>query len=164
MSSIVRIGQGYDLHRLAGDRKLVLGGVLIEGTEGLVGHSDADVVLHAVMDALLGAAGLGDIGEHFSDSDPAYADADSGELLEEVCRKVAAAGYAVVNVDTTIVAERPKLSGYKEAMREQTARKLGIAKEAVSIKAKTNEGLGEVGTGRAIACHAVVSLGINKNE
>ena len=164
MSMIVRVGQGYDLHRLAGGRKLVLGGVLIAGPDGLVGHSDADVVLHAVIDALLGAAGLGDIGEQFPDSDPAYAGADSGELLARVLDKVKAAGYAVVNVDTTIVAERPRLSEYKEAMRRRLAGLLGVTEQAVSIKAKTNEGLGEIGAGKAIACYAVASLGMNENE
>jgi 2-C-methyl-D-erythritol 2,4-cyclodiphosphate synthase len=156
--SIDRIGQGYDLHRLEPGRKLLLAGVEIPCENGLAGHSDADVVLHAVIDAMLGGAGLGDIGEQYPDTDPSYKGADSGILLEQTMRLVAQLGYAAVNVDTTILAERPKLKEYKQKMREKLAELMGLEPEAVSIKAKTNEGLGEVGNGQAIACHAVVSL------
>ena len=155
---ITRVGQGYDVHRLAAGRRLVLAGVQIASDEGLVGHSDADVVLHAVMDAMLGAAGLGDIGEYFSDRDPAYRDIDSGELLKNVRRMVEAAGFEVVNADVTVIAERPKLTDYKQQMRERLAGMLGIGQGAAGIKAKTNEGLGDIGSGKAIACQAVVSL------
>jgi len=158
MAGVVRVGQGYDVHRLQAGRRLVLAGVEIPHEEGLAGHSDGDVVLHAVIDALLGAAGLGDIGEQFPDTDPAYRDIDSGILLERVRRMVAAAGYAAANVDVTVVAERPRLSPYKPAMRGRLAELLGLASQAVAVKAKTNEGLGELGAGRAIACLALVGL------
>ena len=153
-----RVGQGYDLHRLAEGRKLVLGGVEIVCDRGLVGHSDGDVVLHAVIDALLGGAGLGDIGEQFGDTDPAYKDADSGVLLSVVLEKVRSAGFAPVNVDTTIIAEKPKLSDYKSALRRRLAQLLKLDESAVGVKAKTNEGLGEIGAGEAIACYAVTLL------
>ena len=153
-----RVGQGYDLHRLVEGRKLVLGGVEIAGERGLLGHSDGDVVLHAVIDALLGGAGLGDIGEHFSDSDPAYKDADSGVLLGEVLEKVRSAGFRPVNVDTTIIAERPKLSDYKPALRRRLGQLLKLEESAVGVKAKTNEGVGEIGAGEAVACYAVTLL------
>jgi len=161
-ASIVRVGQGYDLHRLVRGRKLMLAGVEIAGEKGLLGHSDADVVLHAVIDALLGAAGLGDIGEMFPDHDPAYQDIASGRLLEEVLKKIEEVGYRVANVDTTIITEEPKLGPYKKAMREKLSEILGLPVEAVSIKAKTNEGLGETGQGRAMACLAMVSLCLNE--
>lgn len=156
---IVRIGQGYDVHRLTAGRRLVLAGVEIAGEIGLSGHSDADVVLHAVIDALLGAAGLGDIGEQFPDTDPAYKGADSAVLLAKACEMVERTGYAVVNVDATVVAERPRLVSHKAAMRQRLAELLGLGVDAVSIKAKTNEGLGEIGQGNSIACQAVASLG-----
>jgi 2-C-methyl-D-erythritol 2,4-cyclodiphosphate synthase len=158
MRSIARIGQGYDLHRLAAGRKLVLAGVEIASEQGLTGHSDADVVLHAVIDALLGAAGLGDIGEHFPDTDPAYKNSDSAPLLEQVRQEVERLGYAPVNVDLTVIAEKPKLQPHKSAMRQKLADLLKIGLENVNIKAKTNEGVGEIGACQAIACHAVVSL------
>jgi 2-C-methyl-D-erythritol 2,4-cyclodiphosphate synthase len=156
--SCQRVGLGNDLHRLTEGRRLILAGVDIPFDLGLAGHSDGDVVLHAVIDALLGAAGLGDIGEHFPDTDPAYKDADSGILLTEVLQKVKSRGFAPVNVDTTIIAEKPKLSEYKPAMCKRLARLLNLDEAAVSIKAKTNEGLGEIGAGQAIACQAVVLL------
>ncbi len=155
---IDRIGHGYDLHRMGPGRKLILAGIEIPMPEGLVGHSDADVVYHAVIDALLGGAGLGDIGEQFSDQDPAYKGADSGVLLKRTLELVAEAGYCPVNVDLTIIAERPKLGPYKWAMRERLAELLEVATDAVSVKAKTNEGLGETGKGEAIICHAIAGL------
>ena len=158
MTNIARIGQGYDLHRLESGRKLILAGVEIEFEQGLSGHSDADVVLHSVIDALLGAAGLGDIGELFPDTDPAYKDIASTDLLEQVRQKVEQFGYKPVNVDLTVIAEKPKLQPYKSALRRKLAELLKIDFDAVSVKAKTNEGIGELGTGRAIACHAIVSL------
>ena len=153
-----RVGQGYDLHRLVEGRKLILGGVEIVCDRGLVGHSDGDVVLHAVIDALLGGAGLGDIGEQFGDTDPVYKDADSGVLLSEVLEKVRSVGFAPVNVDTTIIAEKPKLSDYKPALRRRLAQLLNLDESAVGVKAKTNEGLGEIGAGEVIACCAVALL------
>ena len=158
MTNIARIGQGYDLHRLASGRRLVLAGIEIAFEKGLTGHSDADVVLHAVIDAMLGAAGLGDIGEHFPDTDPAYKNIDSAQLLEQVRQEVERFGYAPVNVDLTIIAEKPKLQPYKSAMRQKLAELLKIDPDVVNVKAKTNEGVGEIGAGQAIACHAVVSL------
>ena len=163
MNNIVRVGQGYDVHRLEVGRKLILAGVLIAFDKGLLGHSDADVVVHAVIDGLLGGAGLGDIGEHFPDSDPAYKDIDSGVLLGRTCEMIEAAGFVTVNVDVTVIAEKPKLSGYKQEMRENLAQMLHLENGAVNIKAKTNEGLGETGQGQAIACQSVVSLG-SKSE
>jgi 2-C-methyl-D-erythritol 2,4-cyclodiphosphate synthase len=157
---IVRVGQGYDLHRLAEGRKLFLAGVEVASEVGSAGHSDADVVLHAVIDALLGAAGLGDIGEHFPDTDPAFAGIDSGLLLTQVLDKVWQGGFTPVNVDVTIIAEKPKLKEYKPAMRQRLSKMLNLAEEAVSIKAKTNEGIGEIGKGEAIACMAVVGLAL----
>jgi 2-C-methyl-D-erythritol 2,4-cyclodiphosphate synthase len=155
---IDRVGIGTDLHRLAAGRRLVLGHVPIEYHMGSVGHSDGDVVLHAIIDAVAGAAGLPDIGEMFPDTDPAYKGADSGELLAAALNRVGEAGYAVVNVDVTIHAERPKLSPHKQAIRAEVARLLNIPAEAVSIKAKTNEGMDAVGRGEAIACTTVAGL------
>ncbi|HPZ97141.1 MAG TPA: 2-C-methyl-D-erythritol 2,4-cyclodiphosphate synthase [Phycisphaerae bacterium] len=156
--SIDRVGIGTDLHRLAAGRRLVLGHVPIEYDKGPVGHSDGDVVLHAIIDALAGAAGLPDIGEMFPDTDPAYKDADSGRLLTAALERLAQAGYAVVNVDVTIHAERPKLSPHKAAIRAEVARLLGVDIQAVSIKAKTNEGMDAVGRGEAIACTVVAGI------
>lgn len=154
----MRIGHGYDLHRLVENRSLVLGGVTIPFERGLLGHSDADVLTHALADALLGAAGLGDIGRHFPDSDPAYAGADSLELLTR-CRLMAAdKGYRVENVDATIVAQQPKLAKYLPAMEDNLARALSVAPEDVNVKATTEEGLDATGRGEAIAAHAVVLL------
>ena len=149
---------GTDLHRLAEGRRLVLAHVVVEHDRGPVAHSDGDVVLHAIIDALAGAAGLPDIGEMFPDSEPAWRDADSGVLLAEALRKVAAAGYAVVNVDATIHLQRPKLSPHKAAMRAEVARLMGLPADAVSIKAKTGEGVDAVGREEAVACTAVVGL------
>ncbi len=153
-------GIGYDSHRLAKGRRLILGGVEIPGDLGLDGHSDADVLTHAVIDALLGAAGLGDIGEHFPDSDDRYRDADSIELLQTVLTRVVAQGLELVNVDTTVVMERPKLTPHREAIRERLASALGVAPGRVNVKATTGEGIGFVGRGEGVAALAVVSLRI----
>ena len=154
----MRIGIGYDIHRLVEGRPLRLGGVDVPSAFGLLGHSDGDALLHAICDALLGAAGLGDIGEHFPDSDPAYGDADSAELLAACVAKVRAAGFKPVNLDANVLAERPRLARYKAAMRQRVADLLGIAPARVSIKARTHEGLDAVGRGDAIAAQAVVLL------
>jgi 2-C-methyl-D-erythritol 4-phosphate cytidylyltransferase/2-C-methyl-D-erythritol 2,4-cyclodiphosphate synthase len=154
----VRIGQGYDLHRLAPGRPLVLGGVTIPFELGLMGHSDADIVCHAVTDAVLGAAGLGDIGRHFPDTDPGFKDADSVALLAAACGLVRDAGYAVVNVDVTVIAERPKLAPHADAMRRNLAGALGCGVAQVSVKAKTNEGVESMGNGTSMAAHAVALI------
>ncbi len=154
----MRIGQGYDVHRLVDGRKLILGGVEIPFERGLLGHSDADVLTHAVMDALLGAAGLGDIGRHFPDSDPAYAGADSLRLLAAVMEKLTAAGWQVGNVDATIIAQRPKLAGYLPQMRQNLALIMGVLPDQINIKATTEEGLGFTGSGEGIAAQAVALL------
>jgi 2-C-methyl-D-erythritol 2,4-cyclodiphosphate synthase len=151
-------GIGYDSHRLVAGRRLILGGVEIPSELGLDGHSDADVLTHAVIDALLGAAGLGDIGEHFPDSDERYREADSLELLAAVLPLVFAQGLEPVNVDATVVMERPKLAPYREAIRESLAAVLGIASARVSVKASTGEGIGFVGRGEGVAALAVASL------
>lgn len=155
---MMRIGHGYDVHRLTEGRKLILGGTEIPYEKGLLGHSDADVLIHAVMDALLGAAGMGDIGRLFPDSDPAYEGADSRKLLDTVMDRLRTAGYEVGNVDATILAQRPKLAPYIPAMREQLARHMGITTEQVNVKATTEEGLGFTGSGEGIAAHAVCLL------
>lgn len=155
---MMRIGHGYDVHRLVPDRRLILGGVEIPFERGLLGHSDADVLLHAIADALLGAAALGDIGCLFPDTDPAYAGADSLELLRQVRRAVQEAGYAVGNVDATVLAQRPKLRGYIDGMRRNIADALDVPLSAVSVKATTEEGLGFTGSGEGIAAHAVCLL------
>ena len=154
----MRIGHGYDVHRLVEDRPLVLGGVKIEYALGLLGHSDADVLLHAVMDALLGAAALRDIGYHFPDTDPAYKGADSRMLLREVGKKIAAAGYKVGNLDVTLIAQRPKVKDHIPAMIANIAADLGIAENQVNVKATTEEKLGFTGEGLGMACHAVCLL------
>jgi 2-C-methyl-D-erythritol 2,4-cyclodiphosphate synthase len=151
-------GIGYDSHRLVSDRPLILGGVQIEHDLGLAGHSDADVLTHAIIDALLGAAGLGDIGEHFPDSDERYRDADSIGLLERVLPLLTARGLELVNVDATVSIERPKLSPHREAIRERLARALGIAPGRVNVKATTGEGIGFVGREEGVAALAVVSV------
>jgi 2-C-methyl-D-erythritol 2,4-cyclodiphosphate synthase len=151
-------GIGYDSHRLAEGRRLVLGGVEIPGERGLEGHSDADVLTHAVIDALLGAAGLGDIGEHFPDTDERYRDADSLQLLASVVTSVIAAGFELVNVDCTIVMETPKLAANRQAIRERLAGVLGLQAARVNVKATTGEGIGFVGRGEGVAALAVVSL------
>jgi len=158
MHDAVRVGIGYDIHRLVEGRRLVLGGVTIDFHKGLAGHSDAVVVLHAVTDALLGAAGLPDIGELFPDTDPAYKDADSRVLLREALQKVRSRGFKPGNVDVIIHAEAPKLSPYKQRIAESVASLLKLPTDHISIKAKTNEGLGSVGRGEAIACSSVVVL------
>lgn len=154
----MRIGHGYDVHRLVAGRKLILGGVEIPYELGLDGHSDADVLLHAVSDALLGAAGLGDIGLHFPDTDPAYKGADSGVLLQEVGKKVAQKGYKVSNIDITMIAQKPKLRPYIPQMQENIATRLGIGADRVNVKATTEEKLGFTGAGEGMACHAVCLL------
>lgn len=154
----MRIGHGYDVHRLVEGRDLILGGVKIEYEKGLLGHSDADVLLHAVSDALLGAAGLGDIGLHFPDTDPKYKGADSLALLKTVGEKVAAAGYRVGNIDVTMIAQRPKLREHIPQMERNIASTLGIDPGRVNVKATTEEKLGFTGTGEGMACHAVCLL------
>lgn len=154
----MRIGHGYDVHRLTEGRKLILGGVEIPFEKGLLGHSDADVLVHALMDALLGAAALGDIGLHFPDSDPAYAGADSLVLLRHVCGMLREKQYAVVNVDCTVLAQRPKLRPYIGQMTERISSALSVPADCVSIKATTEEGLGFTGEGLGIAAHAVVLI------
>lgn len=151
----MRIGHGYDVHRFAAGRKLILGGVEIPYREGLLGHSDADVLLHAVMDALLGAAALGDIGGHFPDTDPAFRDADSADLLAHVCGLLEKNGWRIGNIDSTVVAQAPKLKPYIPRMREKIAGVCGIPEDCVSVKATTEEGLGFTGAGEGIAAHAV---------
>ena len=155
---MVRIGHGYDVHRLTEGRKLVLGGVEIPYPKGLLGHSDADVLAHALMDALLGAAALGDIGQMFPDSDPAYAGADSIALLKRVCMHLRAAGYRLGNADCTIIAQAPKLMPYIPQMREKIADACGVEYEQISVKATTEERLGFTGSGEGIAAHAVVLI------
>lgn len=155
---MMRIGHGYDVHRLVLERKLILGGVEVPYEKGLLGHSDADVLTHAVMDALLGAAGLGDIGKHFPDTDPAYAGADSMKLLEHVAGLLRARGWQVSNVDATILAQRPKLAPYIPAMRRALAGHLGLEEEQVNVKATTEEELGFTGSGEGMAAHAVCLL------
>lgn len=157
-SGIDRVGIGTDLHRLEVGRPLVLGHVTIPYDRGPVGHSDGDVVLHALIDAIAGAAGLPDIGEMFPDTDPTYKGADSGTLLAAAMKRLAERGYVVVNVDVTVHVERPKLNPYKAAIRAEVARLLGIVVDAVSVKAKTNEGVGAVGRGEAVACTAIAGL------
>lgn len=154
----MRIGHGYDVHRLTQGRRLILGGVDIPWDRGLLGHSDADVLTHAVMDALLGAAGLGDIGKAFPDTDPAYEGADSVALLERVARMIGQAGYRVGNVDATVLAQRPKLLPHIPQMRSNLARAMGVAEGRVNVKATTEEGLGFTGRGEGVAAHAVVLL------
>ena len=154
----MRIGQGYDVHRLVEGRDLILGGVKIDYEKGLLGHSDADVLLHAVMDALLGAAALGDIGRHFPDTDPAYKGIDSRKLLREVAEKIDAAGYRVENLDVTVIAQRPKLKDHIPAMEENIASDLHIGMDQVNVKATTEEKLGFTGDGSGMACHAVCLL------
>lgn len=151
----MRIGHGYDVHRLVENRKLILGGVEIPFEKGLDGHSDADVLLHAISDALLGAAALGDIGRFFPDNDPAYEGADSLVLLREVCGKLSDEGYTIINIDATVLAQRPKLRPFIDLMRENIAAACGIEADAVSVKATTEEGLGFSGRGEGIAAHSV---------
>jgi 2-C-methyl-D-erythritol 2,4-cyclodiphosphate synthase len=154
----IRVGQGFDLHALVPGRRLLLGGVPIEYERGLLGHSDADVLLHAVTDALLGAAGLGDIGRTFPDSDPAYRDADSGTLLSQVVQRVRQQGWRVANLDCTIIAEGPRIAPYVAAIQGSIAVLLDVDVTRVNVKGKTTERLGAIGRGEAIAASAVVLL------
>ena len=154
----MRIGHGYDVHRLVEGRPLILGGVNIPYEKGLLGHSDADVLLHAVSDALLGAAGLGDIGKHFPDTDPQYKGADSLELLRVVALRVKEAGYRVSNIDVTMIAQRPKLRPHIETMEQNIASAVGIDANRINVKATTEEQLGFTGTGEGMSCHAVCLL------
>ena len=154
----MRIGFGYDSHRFEEGRRLVLGGVEFPGETGLKGHSDADVLIHALIDALLGAAALGDIGSHFPDTDPKWKDADSAQLLAEVVREVRGAGWSVANVDATVICERPKLAPCIDMMRERLASIMGVGKGRVSVTGKTNEKMDDVGAGIGIEVHAVALL------
>ena len=154
----MRIGHGYDVHKLVEGRDLIIGGVKIEHTLGLLGHSDADVLLHAVSDALLGAAGLGDIGKHFPDTDPQYKGADSLKLLEIVAQRVKAAGYRVSNIDVTMIAQRPKLRPHIEQMERNIALAVGMDVSRINVKATTEEKLGFTGQEQGMACHAVCLL------
>ena len=158
----MRIGHGYDVHRLVEGRKLILGGVEVPHTLGLLGHSDADVLTHAVMDALLGAAALGDIGRHFPDTDPAYAGADSLKLLDHVVELLEEKGYQVGNVDATILAQKPKLAPYIEKMRDNLAARMKVEPEQVNVKATTEEKLGFTGAEEGIAAHAVALLSLKR--
>ena len=161
MSVLFRTGSGFDVHRFAEGRKLMLGGVVIPYEKGLAGHSDADVLCHAVADALLGAAAMGDIGDHFPPGDPKWKDADSLELLAKVGWMVAAGGYEIVNVDATLILEKPKIAPYKREMRENIARALKTSIENISVKATTTEGLGFTGRGEGVAASSVVTLIFN---
>ena len=154
----LRIGQGWDLHALVPGRKLIIGGVEVPFERGLLGHSDADVLLHAIIDALLGAAALGDIGRHFPDSDERFRDADSMVLLTETARRVRAQGLQIGNVDSTVIAQAPRLAPYVDAMRDRIAAALDVAPNQINVKAKTAEKLGPVGQGLAIEARAVVLL------
>jgi 2-C-methyl-D-erythritol 2,4-cyclodiphosphate synthase len=153
-----RTGLGWDVHRIAAGRPLILGGVTIPWEFGLAGHSDADILLHAVTDALLGAAALGDIGMHFPDTDPQWKGADSARFLEHAVMLAQREGFTLVNVDTTVILERPKLKDYRAAIRESLARVLGLAIDRVSVKFKTAEGVGPVGEGRSAEAQAIVTL------
>ena len=154
----IRIGEGWDVHVLAPDRKLILGGVHIPHSLGLLGHSDADVLLHAMTDAVLGAAGLGDIGRHFPDTDMQFKGADSAVLLAEAMRRVRAQGWELINVDSTIVAQSPKLAPHMGAIRTSVAKALGVGEDQVNVKAKTAEKLGPVGEGKSMEARAVALL------
>jgi len=154
----MRVGLGYDVHRLVEDRKLILGGVEIPHEKGLLGHSDADVLVHAIMDALVGAAALGDIGKHFPDTDPQYKGISSIALLAHVGKLLEEHGYTVGNIDASIIAQRPKMAPYREQMRENVAKTLGISIDRVNIKATTEEGLGFTGTGEGISSQAITLL------
>ncbi len=154
----MRVGFGYDVHRLVQGRPLILGGIPVDYPQGLDGHSDADVLLHAITDAILGAAAMGDIGSHFPDTDPAFKDADSMELLQEIVRRVSQEGFRLVNVDATVAAQEPKLRPYIDAMRSNIARGTGLSVDAVSVKATTTERLGFVGIGQGMAAYAVCLL------
>lgn len=158
MNESNRIGIGYDIHRLVEGRKLVLGGVEIPFEKGLLGHSDSDVLTHAICDALLGAAALGDIGTHFPDNDPRWAGASSLDLLRQVVELLTKQGFGVTNIDATVIAEQPRLRPHVDSMRERLARVLGVGADQVSVKAKTSEGLESVGRNEAMAAQAVVLI------
>lgn len=158
MNALFRVGHGYDVHRLVPERRLILAGVEIPYEKGLLGHSDADVVTHAVMDALLGAAAMGDIGRLFPDNDPAYEGADSRQLLSEVCHRIVSAGFMISNIDCTVIAQAPKLRPYIDVMRSNLAETCGLELCCVNVKATTEEGLGFTGTGEGIAAHAAALL------
>jgi 2-C-methyl-D-erythritol 2,4-cyclodiphosphate synthase len=158
MTAPIRVGIGYDIHRLVEGRRLVLAGVEVPSPLGPLAHSDGDVVLHAVADAILGAAGLGDLGEHFPDTDPAWKDADSAVILGRAVGMARRAGWTVASTDVNVLLERPKLAAHKPAMRQRLAGLLGVPADAVGLKARTMEGLGPVGEGRAVAAQAVVLL------
>lgn len=155
---MIRTGIGYDVHRLVPERKLILGGVEIPFEKGLLGHSDADVLLHAITDALLGAAGLGDLGEYFSDQDPQYKDADSRKFLKDVDTKIKAQGYQILNIDTVLIAQAPKLAPYKSQMKSNIAETLQLSPDQVNVKATTEEGMGFTGTGEGMAAWATVTI------
>jgi 2-C-methyl-D-erythritol 2,4-cyclodiphosphate synthase len=155
---MIRVGHGYDLHRLVAGRPLVLGGVAIPHSHGLLGHSDGDVVLHAICDAILGALAIGDIGQQFPDTDERYRGIASGELVRQVADRVRDAGWCIGNIDVTICAEQPRLAPHNLAMRSRVAELLGVPLSVVSVKAKTNEGLGDIGRGEAIAATVVALL------
>lgn len=154
----MRIGHGYDVHRLTENRKLILGGVEIDFEKGLLGHSDADVLLHAISDALLGAAAMGDIGKLFPDNDDRFLGADSRKLLEEVVQKLSEKGYKIINIDSTVIAQRPKLSPYIDLMRKNIAESCSLDIDNVSVKATTEEKMGFTGEGMGISAHAVVLI------
>ncbi|HET8524588.1 MAG TPA: 2-C-methyl-D-erythritol 2,4-cyclodiphosphate synthase [Thermomicrobiales bacterium] len=154
----IRTGIGYDVHRFAEGRPLILGGVKIPHPLGLEGHSDADVLLHAIADAILGACALGDIGQHFPPSDPVYRDADSGELLAQVARLATSNGFEILHVDSTMIAEAPKIGPHSDAMRDAIGAALHIPRSSVSVKATTNEGMGFVGRGEGIAALAIATV------
>jgi 2-C-methyl-D-erythritol 2,4-cyclodiphosphate synthase len=154
----MRIGLGVDLHRLTAGRPLILGGVRIPSPKGLLGHSDGDAVIHAIIDALLGARGQGDIGRLFPDTDPRYKGARSSDLLREVVRRLGAEGFRAEHVDVVVIAEKPKLGPHFEAMKDILVPILGLPRDRLGLKAKTNEGLGDIGKGKAIACYAVATL------
>jgi 2-C-methyl-D-erythritol 2,4-cyclodiphosphate synthase len=155
---VTRSGIGYDLHRISAGRKLILGGIEVPFDKGPVGHSDGDVLSHAICDALLGAASLGDIGTHFPDTDPRWKDVSSLLFLQEICARLAGRKLAIVHIDAIVVAERPRLGPHFPVMRESLSRALSISPEMVNLKAKTHEGVGEIGRGEAIAAHAIATL------
>ena len=154
----MRIGYGYDSHRFEPGRRLVLGGVEFPGETGLKGHSDADVLIHAIIDALLGGAALGDIGSHFPDTDPKWKDVDSTELLAQIVREIRGAGYQIGNIDATVICERPKLRPFLEMIRERLASVMNVGKGRISVKGKTNEKMDDVGAGIGIEVHAVALI------
>lgn len=161
---MIRIGHGYDVHRLVPERKLIIGGAHIPYAFGLQGHSDADVLVHAIMDALLGACALGDIGQHFPDTDPAYEGADSLDLLKRVVQLIGEKGYVIGNIDSTVIAQRPRISNFIENMRRNISEACGVDITVVSVKATTEEKLGFTGAGEGIAAHAVCLLEARKQK